>query len=73
MIFGPTLAVVLSMDATFRAALKAAMVNADKEHDAPMKGGILSMLNEFNECIDFVCTTHLPDFFTEVTSSRRAC
>ncbi|KAJ3534877.1 hypothetical protein NM688_g7062 [Phlebia brevispora] len=43
--------VVVSMDATFKVAKKAAVVDKAKRHDDLMKGGILSMINESNEIL----------------------
>ncbi|KAJ3550924.1 hypothetical protein NM688_g4971 [Phlebia brevispora] len=46
-------AIVLSLDATFKAAKKATIVPKQKDgaHQNPMKGGVLSMINELNEII----------------------
>lgn len=47
------------MDATFKVAKKAAVVNPEKAHEILMKGGIMSMINEFNEIIAWVRTISL--------------
>lgn len=51
-----SIAIVISMDATFKVAKKAAVVSPEKAHEILMKGGILSMMNELNEIIAWVRT-----------------
>ncbi|KAJ6452711.1 hypothetical protein C8R47DRAFT_1256076 [Mycena vitilis] len=43
--------ICLSVDNTFKAAGKATVVNTSKARTRPMKGGILSVLNELNEIV----------------------
>lgn len=44
----------MSLDNTFKAAKKASVASAGREHNNPLKGGILSILNEANEIIGWV-------------------
>ncbi|KAF8240650.1 hypothetical protein L208DRAFT_1231515, partial [Tricholoma matsutake] len=48
------LGMCLSLDNTFKLAVKVTIVNKDRTHTKVMKGGILSMLNEDNEIMSWV-------------------
>lgn len=48
------LAQSLSLDNTFKASAKATIVAKNGDRQNPMKGGVLSALNEFNENVSWV-------------------
>lgn len=48
------LGMCLSLDNTFKLAVKVTIVSKDRTHTKVMKGGILSMLNEDNEIMSWV-------------------
>ena len=58
-------ALVISMDATYKAARKASIVSPEHGYEALMKGGITSMLNEFNEIINWVDISQFSEQFEE--------
>jgi hypothetical protein len=47
----------LSLDNTFKVAKKATVVDHQKARTQVMKGGILSVINEKNEILAWVCVT----------------
>jgi hypothetical protein len=44
------------MDNTFRSAKKATVVDKENQHAKPLKGGVLSILNEKSEIVGWVRT-----------------
>lgn len=51
------LGICLSLDNTFKIANKATVVDKNGTHVKLMKGGILSVINEMNEIVAWVCHT----------------
>ncbi|KAJ7165980.1 hypothetical protein C8R46DRAFT_1219750 [Mycena filopes] len=66
-------AVCINLDNTFKAASKATVVDETKARSKPMKGGILSVLNELNEIISWrFCQSGAAAEITEMLEGLKA-